>query len=155
MNVAAETNKLLLKRHRYSSFNEYLRAVGMETKREMGFNSQVIYDLTRSIWKMQKGCQHVNGVTVNSVFLDCKTFGTAGYFFVELGPSPRSRIAVPIKRNLNFVRFESLIKDGWTCKTFGLTPYLEIHAIDINNENFAYTVLTPEGEILKEGYLGQ
>ena len=84
---------------------------------------------------------------------------------------PRNRIAVPIKKNLNFIRFESLIKDGWTCKTFGLTPSLEICAylskekvtlrrhnvmgIDINNKNFAYTVLTPEGEILKQGYLGQ
>ncbi|HYB04153.1 MAG TPA: hypothetical protein VED17_06815 [Nitrososphaerales archaeon] len=41
------------------------------------------------------------------------------------------------------------LQDFWS------EPYLEIHAIDINNENFAYTVLTPEGEILKEGYLGQ
>ena len=28
-------------------------------------------------------------------------------------------------------------------------------AVDINNKNFSYTVLTPEGDILKQGYLGQ
>jgi transposase len=114
----------------------------------------------------------VNGTTVKfNVPRNCKTFKTAGFSFVELGLRPRNRIAVPIKKNLNFIRFQTLLKKGWTCKTFGLTPSLEICAylskekeilrrcnvmgIDINNKNFAYTILSPEGEILKQGYLGQ
>jgi hypothetical protein len=163
-----ETNLLLTERTQYSSFNSFWKAIGRETKKRSGFNIQVICDLVRSVWKKQKGCSNVNGTTVKfNVPRNCKTFKTAAFFFVELGLRPRNRIAVPIKKNLNFIRFESLIKDGWTCKTFGLTPSLEICAylskekeilrrrnvmgIDINNKNFAYTVLTPEGEILKQG----
>jgi IS605 OrfB family transposase len=170
--VTIETNRLLSERRKYSTFKEFLRAHGLETKRRSGFNSQVVCDITRSIWKKQKACQHVNGATIKfNVPRNCKTFETKGFFFVELGVYPRDRIAVPIKKNLNFIRFLNLIKDGWTCKTFGLTPLLEICAylskekevprrrsvvgIDINNKNFAYTVLTPDGEILKQGYLCQ
>ena len=166
------TNLILSERTKYSSFNMFWKAVGKETKKKSGFNVQVVCDLARAIWKKQKGCNSVNGTTVKfNVPRNCKTFRTAGFFFVELGLRPRNRIAVPIKKNLNFIWFESLIKDGWTCKTFGLTPSLEICAylskeketlrrrnmvgIDISNKNFAYTVLTPEGEILKQGYLGQ
>jgi hypothetical protein len=70
MNAILETNKLLLERNRYSSFNEFLRAVGMETKRRSGFNSQVVCDITRSFWKNQKGCPRVKGVTVKFNVLD-------------------------------------------------------------------------------------
>ncbi|MEM0287242.1 MAG: hypothetical protein QXG05_03590 [Nitrososphaerota archaeon] len=84
----------------------------------------------------------------------------------------RHRIAIPIRKNRNLDRFNDLLGGGWTCKTFGLTPSLDIVAylskkdkpsaqrknvlgIDINAKNFAYTILTPEGKILKQGYLGQ
>ena len=80
------------------------------------------------------------------------------------------RIAVPIRKNRDLDRFNGLLGSGWTCKTFGLTPSLEIVAylskeetplvprknvlgIDINAKDFAYTVLTQEGEILKQGWL--
>ena len=145
----------------------------MEAKRRSGFSVQVVCDIARSVWKKQKECKHVRGTTVKfNVPRNCKTFETKGFFFVELGTYPRNRIAIPIKKNLNFVRFHSLLRKGWTCKTYGLTPSLEICAylskeetrveqrqnilaIDINNKNFAYTVLSGEGEILKQGYLGQ
>lgn len=146
----------------------------MRTKRRTGFNIQVICDIARSVWNKQKECKQVRGTTVKfNVPRNCKTFETVGgLFFVELGMYPRNRIAIPIKNNLNFVRFQKLLKDGWTCKTYGLTPKLEICAylskeereqtqrknilgIDINNKNFAYTVMSPEGEILKQGYLGE
>jgi IS605 OrfB family transposase len=85
---------------------------------------------------------------------------------------PRNRLAVPIRKNRNLDRFFGLLGGGWTCKTHGLTPNLEIVAflskeeiplvhrrnvlgIDINNKNFAYSVLTPEGNVLKQGYFGQ
>ncbi|MCL4517776.1 MAG: zinc ribbon domain-containing protein [Thaumarchaeota archaeon] len=172
--TTSETNHLLSERTKYSKFNDFWKAVGMETKRRTGFNVQVVCDIARSVWSKQDECQHVKGTTVKfNVPRNCKTFETnAGLFFVELGVYPRNRIAIPIKKNLNSIRFQTLIKKGWTCKTYGLTPSLEIVAylskeedeiqehknvlgIDINNKNFAYTVLTPEGEILKQGYLGQ
>ena len=86
---------------------------------------------------------------------------------------PRKRLAIPIRKNRNWDRFSGLLGGGWNCKTYGLTPRLDIVAflskeevpplvprrnvlgVDINNKNFAYSVLTPEGKVLKQGYLGQ
>ena len=150
----------------------------MKTKKRSGFNIQVVCDIARSVWRKQEGCQHVKGTTVKfNVPRNCKTFETkGGLFFVELGMYPRNRTAIPVKKNLDYIRFQKLLKEGWTCKTYGLTPSLEICAylskeedevaepqpqkknilaVDINNKNFAYTVLTPEGDILRQGYLGQ
>jgi IS605 OrfB family transposase len=145
--------------------------VGDNAKASTGFNSQVICDLARSIKKV-KG-QSLRGITVKfNIPRNCKTFNTKRFFFVELGLYPRGRLAVPIRKNRNLDRFFGLLGSGWTCKTFGLTPSLEIVAflskeqvssrsrrnilgIDINAKNFAYTVLTPNGQVLKQGYLGQ
>jgi len=141
-----------------------------EAKRRYGFNVQVVCALARRV-AGTKG-ERVSGTTVNfNIPRNCKSFRTKGFFFVELGLYPRNRVAVPIKRNLNFVRFFGHLGNGWACKTFGLTPSLEIVAymskeeqsiphrnvlgIDINAKNFAYSILTPEGDILKQGYLGQ
>ncbi|MEM4067350.1 MAG: transposase [Candidatus Micrarchaeaceae archaeon] len=139
--------------------------------KEEGFNAQVPCEIIRSVAK-SKG-KKVNGVTVKfNVPRNCKTFRTKGFFFVELGLYPRDRLAVPIRKNRNLDRFNGLLGSGWTCKTFGLTPSLEIVAylskedkplaprrnvlgIDINAKDFAYTILTPEGKVLKQGYLGQ
>ncbi|MHB8565618.1 MAG: zinc ribbon domain-containing protein [Nitrososphaerales archaeon] len=172
--ATSETNLLLSIRSEYSKFNDFWQAVGTETKNRSGFNIQVVCDVARSVWNKQDECKKVKGTTVKfNVPRNCKIFETKrGLFFVELGTYPRNRIAVPIKKNLNFVRFQSLLKKGWICKTYGLTPSLEIVAylskqeeeiahhrnilaIDINNKNFAYTILTPEGDILRQGYLGQ
>jgi IS605 OrfB family transposase len=140
-------------------------------KESSGFQAQVICDLSRSLAK-SKG-DHLNGITVKfNVPRNCKTFKTREFFFVELGMYPRNRLAVPIRKNRNLSRFFGLLGGGWTCKTYGLTPNLEIVAflskegpplaprrnilgIDINNKNFAYTTLSPEGKVLKQGYLGQ
>jgi len=103
---------------------------------------------------------------------NCKTFSTKGFFFVEVGLYPRKRLAVPIRRNRSLDRFFGLLEGGWICERFGLTPSLEIIAfiskegipltfrrnilgIDINVRSFAYTVLTFEGDVLKQGYRGQ
>jgi hypothetical protein len=141
-------------------------------KKNYGFNVQVICAIVRAVAKATGG--EVSDATVKfNVPRNCKTFRTRGFFFVELGLYPRNRLAVPIRKNRNLDRFYGLLGSGWTCKTFGLTPSLEIVAylskeeegplaprrnvlgIDINAKDFAYTVLTPEGKILKQGYLGQ
>ena len=142
-----------------------------QVKEASGFQAQVMCDLSRNVAK-SKG-DHLNGITVKfNVPRNCKTFRTKGFFFVELGMYPRNRIAIPIRKNRSLDRFFGLLGDGWICKTFGLTPSLEIVAflskeetplvprrnvlgIDINNKNFAYSVLTPEGRVLEQGYLGQ
>jgi IS605 OrfB family transposase len=142
-----------------------------EAKSRYGFNVQVVCALARSLAKT-KG-ERVDGVTVKfNVPRNCKTFKTEEFDFVELGLYPGKRVAIPIRKNRNWDRFSGLLGSGWTCKTYGLTPSLEVVAylskpdaplqarrnvmgIDINAKNFAYTVLTPEGKILKQGYLGQ
>jgi IS605 OrfB family transposase len=142
-----------------------------QVKESSGFQAQVMCDLSRNIAKSKGG--HLNGITVKfNVPRNCKTFRTRGFFFVELGMYPRNRLAVPIRRNRNLDRFFGLLGNDWACKTYGLTPSLEIVAflskeetsinsrrnllgIDINNKNFAYSVLTPEGRVLKQGFLGQ
>lgn len=150
--------------------NHLWARVGRHAKESTGFNSQIVCDLARNVSKA-KG-DHIGAITVKfNVPRNCKTFETKEFFFVELGMYPGNRLAIPIRRNRNFERFQSLLRADWTCKTLGLTPSLEICAylskeksmaprrnvlgIDINNEHFAYTVLTPEGEILKQGYLGK
>ena len=140
-------------------------------KESAGFQAQVMCDLSRNVARSRG--DRLNGVTVKfNVPRNCKTFRTRGFFFVELGMYPRNRLAVPIRKNRNLDRFFGLLGSGWTCKTYGLTPNLDIVAflskeetpfipkrnvlgIDINNKNFAYSVLTPEGRVLNQGYLGQ
>ncbi len=142
-----------------------------ETKERFGFNVQVVCALARGLAK-SKG-NRVSGTTVKfNIPRNCKTFRTKGFFFVELGLYPRKRVALPIKNNMNATRFFGHQGNGWTCKTFGLTPSLEFVAylskeekelrprrnvigIDINTKDFAYTILTPEGDVLKQGYVGQ
>jgi len=142
-----------------------------EAKRKYGFNVQVVCAMTRAL-AGSKGAR-VSGTTVNfNVPRNCKVFRTKKYLFVELGLYPGNRVAVPIKTNRNSMRFFGHLGNGWTCKAFGLTPALEVLAclskedpelvpqrnilgIDINAKDFAYSVLTPEGDVLKQGYLGQ
>jgi hypothetical protein len=99
--ATSETNHLLFERSKYSKFNDFWKAVGMETKRRTEFNVQVVCDIARSVWSKQDECQHVKGTTVKfNVPRNCKTFETSvgGLFFVELGMYSRNRIAIPIKK---------------------------------------------------------
>jgi transposase len=134
-------------------------------------STQVVCSLVRGVTR-SKG-NSVSGTTVKfNVPRNCKTFDMKKFFFVELGIYPGRRVATPIRKNRGFLRFQSLLKAGWTCKTYGLTPSIEIVAylskeekelqpqrnvlgIDINAKNFAYSVLSPDGRILEQGYLGQ
>ena len=127
-------------------------------------------DLSRSVARA-KG-DHLNGITVKlNVPRNCKTFRTSRFLFVELGMYPRNRLAVPIRKNRNLDRFFGLLGSGWRCKTYGLTPNLEIVAflskketsliprrnvlgIDINSKNFAYSVVTPRRQGPEAGLFG-
>lgn len=140
------------------------------SKKNTSFNVQVRCSLIRDAWK--KKTDKVNGLTIKfNVPRNCKTFSTKSNFFVDLGIYPRERIAVPIKQNRNYQRFQSLIGSGWTCKTFGLTKDLQIVAyvskekeinqrrnvvgIDVNAKHFAVSVISPEGKVLYQTYFGK
>ncbi len=165
------SNWILSKRIPKESAADLQARVLREAKEKYGFNVQVVCSLARGLARSRGDA--VAGMTVKfNVPRNCQTFRTKCFFFVELGVYPGQRVAVPLRRNRNLDRFSGLLGSGWKCKTFGLTPSLEIVAylskeeeqlqprrnvlgIDINAKNFAYTVLTPDGEILKQGYLGQ
>ena len=115
----------------------------------------------------------MDGVTVKfNVPRNCKAFNTKAFRFIELGLYPRRRVAIPIRTNRNWDRFSGLFRSGWTCKTFGLTPNLEVVAylskeegelprrknvlgVDVNSKCFAVTILSPEGKVLRQLYLGK
>ncbi len=171
--ATTEVNRVLPLRQGCKNASEFQIAVAPGLRANAGFNIQVVCDMARSTWRKHKNCMKVKGTTVKfNVPRNCKTFRMKRFSFVELGMYPRERTAIPIRRNRNWDRFSGLLGSGWTCKTYGLTPSLEVVAylsrpdaplqarrnvlgIDINAKDFAYTVLTPEGKILKQGYLGQ
>ncbi|MBI2649427.1 MAG: transposase [Thaumarchaeota archaeon] len=163
-------NRILREREGCKTFMSFHWKVWNSLK-TTGFNSQVRCDLERSAWR--KKAIAVDSITPKfNVPRNCKTFETKRFFFVELGMYPKRRVAVPIKRNRDFQRFQSLLKTGWTCKTFGLTPSLEICAylskeekelrprknmlgIDVNAKHLAVSVVSPAGEIRYQTYLGK
>ena len=140
------------------------------SRKNTSFNVQVRCSLIRDAWK--KKADKVDGLTVKfNVPRNCKTFSTKSNFFVELGTYPRNRIAIPIKQNRNYRRFQDLIENDWICKTFGLTTDLQIVAyfskekeiperknilgIDVNAKHFAVSVISPEGKVIYQTYLGK
>jgi len=152
------------------TFMEFHHKTLSVSKQNTSFNVQVRCSLIRDAWK-KKG-NKVNGLTVKSnIPRNCKTFNTKSNFFVDLGLYPRNRIAIPIKQNRNYQRFQDLINNGWICKTFGLTKDLyivaylskekEIHqrknilGIDVNAKRFAISVISPKGKVLYQTYFGK
>jgi IS605 OrfB family transposase len=168
-----ETNRIIPLRQGYQTASRFQTAIVPILKSNAGFHIQVICDIARDTWSKPKTCLGVKAYTIKfNIPRNCNTFVSKRFFFVELRMYPGQRIAVPIKNNRNLTRLKALLKAGWTCKTYGLTPSLEIVAflskatvrstssknvigIDINAKDFAYTVLAPEGRILKQGYLGR
>jgi IS605 OrfB family transposase len=168
-----ETNRILPLRAEHKKFASFWHATGPSIKGSAGFNFQVVCDLVRGTWRKEKGCSSVDGVTVKfNVPRNCKTFKTKGFTFVELGLYPRKRMAIPIRTNRNWDRFRGLLGSGWICKTYGLTPSLDLVAflskeakelpqrknilgIDVNSKCFALTILSPKGKVRSQAYLGQ
>ena len=168
--ATAESNRLLSERKGCRTFMQFHHKTLLASKENTSFNVQVRCSLIRDAWK--KKTSKVNGLAVKfNIPRNCKTFRTKSNFFVELGMYPAKRVAIPIKQNRNYQRFQSLIQDGWTCKTFGLTRNLQIVAylskekeiprrknvlgIDINAKHFAVSVISPKGKILYQTYLGK
>jgi len=168
--ATSEFNHLWDERNFCTTFMDFHRKTFAESKKRTGFNVQVYACLERAVWR-SKG--KTKGVTVKfNVPRNCKTFSTKSFDFVELGIYPRNRIAVPIKKNRNWQRYKSLLENGWTCNTYGLTPDLQIVAylskedatahmrpnvlgVDVNSKCFAVTVLSPEGKVLHQDYFGK
>ena len=165
-----EYNRLLSERTDCNTFMQFHHKTLSTCKANTSFNVQVRCSLIRDAWK--KKAQKINGLAVKfNVPRNCKTFNTKFNFFVELGTYPRNRIAIPIKQNRNYQRFQELIKNEWVCKTFGLTTDLQIVAylskekeipqrknilgIDVNAKHFAITIISPKGRILYQTYFGK
>jgi len=167
---AVELANFLLQNRKSKRLMDLHKTMYSTCKKTTSFNSQVICDIERTVVESK-------GTTVQSITVkfntprNCKTFNTKSHFFVELGIYPRNRIAIPIKANKNYQRFQDLIKKGWTCKTFGLTSNLQIVAylskekeikqrknilgIDINAKYFAISVVSPQGKVLYQTYFGK
>ncbi len=163
-------NTLLSSRDGCNRFMEFHHKTLSSCKKNTAFNIQVVCSLIRDAWK--KKASKVNSVCVKfNVPRNCKTFSTKSNFFIELGGYPRKRIAIPIQKNRNFQRYLSLVSGGWDCKTYGLLPDGQIVAylskekeianktnalgIDINAKHFALSVLSPDGKVLYQTYLGR
>ena len=166
--ATSEFNRLWDERDFCSTFMDFHRKVYSASRKRTSFNSQVVCDIERNVWR-SKG--KTRGITLKfNVPRNCKIFKMT-LPFIELCIYPRNRIAIPIIKNSNFQRYSDLLSDGWTCKTYGLTPKLEIVAylskedevlpvkknvlgIDFNAKRIAITVLSPQNKVLYQTYFG-
>jgi IS605 OrfB family transposase len=152
--------------------NSFWSRVGMAAKRATGFNIQVVCDLARLVRKSRT--RHLDSVTVRFYMeRNCWTFRTKGFFFVNFGLYPGTRIAVPLRKNTCLDRYFGLLGSGWHCTTYGLTPALEIIAylrkdpvsslfsgcnmlgVDVNLKRIAVSVVSPQGDMIYQTYFGQ
>ncbi len=165
-----EFNRLFDERDHCLKFMDFHRKVYRETKDKTSFHSNIVCDIERGVWR-SKGKSR--GITIKfNVTKDVSKYFETGFMsFVEFAIYPKRRIAVPIVKNRNFQRYSDLIKSGWTCKTYGLTPKLGIVAylskedvevpvrknvlgIDFNAKRIAITILSDRNEVLYQTYFG-
>ena len=148
---------------------DFHKKVYLDTKRRTSFNSQIVCDIERSVWR-SKGKS--KGITLKfNVPRNCKTFDMT-MPFVKFSLFSKNPISVPIVKNRNFQRYSDLLNSGWSCKTYGLTSRLEIVAylskdeielplkrnvlgVDMNSKCFAVSVITPKGKVLHQDYFGK
>ncbi len=166
----AEYNLLLNEREGCNTFMQFHTKTLTASKERTGFNVQVRCSLIRDAYR--KNADSVNALTVKfNVPRNCKTFRTKTNFFVELRFAKGKVVAVPIRQNRNYQRFDLNMAQGWKCKTFGLTSGLELVAylqrekdvperrnvlgVDVNVKCFAVSVLSPKGKVLCQTYLGK
>lgn len=171
LNEAVSVANVLLSKRNSNRLMDLHGAMYSTIKQTSKLNSQIIIDIERQVVRC-KG-NRVKNVTVKfNVPRNSKTFSSKSLDFVELGIYPRDRIAVPIARNKNWDRYQSLIKEGWKCKTYGLTHNMQIIAylskddcvpvpresvigVDVNAKSFAVTVMNGDGKTLKQTYIGK
>jgi len=168
--ATSEFNRLWEERNFCLTFKDFHKKVWAKSKERTGFHAYIISDLKRAVWKSKSKAK---GVSVKfNIHHNCKIFSTKSFDFVELRPYPRTKLAIPIKKNRNWQRYKSLLENGWACETYGLTPDLQIVAylskeeavasmrpnvlgVDVNSKCFAVTVLSPEGKVLHQDYFGK
>lgn len=168
--AVSEFNRIFDERNHCMNFRDFHKKVYSTIKQNTSFNVQVVCDLERKVWRAKGKARRLT-IQFN-VPRNCKTFATKSFDFVELGVFPRKRISVPILKNRNWQRYSDLLKNGWNCKTYGLTSDLQIVAylskddaelpqrknilgIDINAKHFAVTVLSPKNEVMYQTYFGR
>lgn len=167
--ATSEFNRLWDERDFCSKFMDFHRKVYLPCKERTSFNSQVICDIERSVWR-SKGKS--KGVTLKfNVPRNCKTFDRT-MPFVKFSLFSKNAVSVPLVKNRNFQRYYGLLKSGWSCKTYGLTSRLEIVAylskeevelplkknvlgVDVNSKCFAVSIISPEGIVLHQDYFGK
>jgi len=168
--ATSEFNRLFDERDFCLKFIDFHKKVYLSCKERTNFHSNIVCDIERNVWKSK---DKVKGITLkfNVTKHVSKSFKTKSMFFVELAIYPRGRIAIPIVKNRNFQRYESLLNEGWKCKTYGLTPDLQIVAylskeevelperknilgIDFNAKRIAVTILSPQNRVLYQTYFG-
>ena len=167
--ATSEFNRLWDERDFCSKFMDFHMKVYLPCKKRTSFNSQVVCDIERSVWR-SKGKSRRITLKFN-VPRNCKTFDMT-MPFVKFSLYSKNPISVPIVKNRNFQRYSDLLKSGWTCKTYGLTSRLEIVAylfkdevelptkrnvlgVDVNSKRFAVSVISPEGKVLHQDYFGK
>ncbi len=168
--AVSEFNILFDERDFCSRFMDFHRKVYKASKKRTNFHSNIVCDLERNVWR-SKGKVRRTTLKFNVTKDVSKSFETKSMFFVELAIYPKHRIPIPILKNRNFQRYSDLLRTGWTCKTYGLTPSLEIVAylskeevelprkknvlgIDFNAKRIAITILSPQNKVLYQDYFG-
>ncbi len=167
--ATSEFNRLWDERDFCSKFMDFHRKVYLPCKNRTSFNSQVVCDIERSVWR-SKGKS--NGITLKfNVPRNCKTFDKT-MPFVKFSLFSKNPLSVPVKKNRNFQRYSDLLKSGWICKTYGLTSKFEVVAylskdevelplkknvlgVDVNSKCFAVSVISPTGKVLHQDYFGK
>ncbi len=167
--ATSEFNHLFDERDHCSKFIDFHRKVYSACKKHTSFTGQLVETIERDVWR-SKGKRRKITLKFNTNETS-KTFKTKVFNFIEFGIYPRNRIAIPIIKNRNFQRYADLLKNGWVCKTYGLTPDLQIVAylskeeielprkknvlgIDFNAKRIAITVLSDRGKVLYQNYFG-
>lgn len=167
---ATELANSLLRQRKSRKLMDLHRETYSDSKLSTSFNSQVICEIIRTIVKA-KGSS-LKAITVKfNVPRSGKTFSLSRDF-VRLSLYSSNPVSVPIRKNRNWQRYKSLLDNGWTCKTYGLTcdcqivaflnsPEKEIPArknvvgVDVNSKCYAVSVINPEGKVLKQLYFGK
>jgi IS605 OrfB family transposase len=165
-------NQLLSKRESRSLMELYRKEYSA-CKESTSFQNPVILDIMRQVARKSASCKKIDGITVK--FLAKRNFArffkTKSLDFVELAFYPKGRIAIPISKERNYIRFQGLLNGGWQCTTVGLstqghliaflnkedvpTQRKNILGVDINSKCFAISVLSPNGKVLHQSYHGK
>jgi IS605 OrfB family transposase len=166
--AASEFNRLRDERDHCARFMDFHRKVYSSCKKRTSFNSQVVCDIERSVWR-SKG--RIRGITLKfNVPRNCKVFDKS-VPFVKFSLFSKDPVPIPIVRNRNFQRYSDLLRSGWTCKTYGLTSRLGVVAylskdeavptpkrnmlgIDFNAKRIAITILSDTNRVLYQAYFG-